>query len=267
MGRNSFVPYMQLADEQGNPLVVNSLYDQNYKDSFGSGKLLDWNYYPLTDWQYNQVKTKISEVMINAGVNYKIVKGLEADIKYQYQRQNDNSNNLHTAESYYARNYVNRFSQIDSNGNVIFIVPKGGIIDVSNGLTITNNIRGQLSYSGKWDKHQLSAIAGAESRDAQRTYNSNRSYGYNENKMSSVNIDYTHQYPMLPSGSSDFIQRQESQENVLQDLFLYSPMQHIPTMVNILFREALEEMPVIFSGLPPMTSGILLVCGRFMGYF
>ena len=211
MGRNSFVPYMQLADEQGNPLVVNSLYDQNYKDSFGSGKLLDWNYYPLTDWQYNQVKTKISEVMINAGVNYKIVKGLEADIKYQYQRQNDNSNNLHTAESYYARNYVNRFSQIDSNGNVIFIVPKGGIIDVSNGLTITNNIRGQLSYSGKWDKHQLSTIAGAESRDAQRTYNSNRSYGYNENKMSSVNIDYTHQYPMLPSGSSDFIQRQESQ--------------------------------------------------------
>ena len=57
MARNSFVPYMQLADEQGNPLVVNSLYDQNYKDSFGSGKLLDWNYYPLTDWQYNQVKT------------------------------------------------------------------------------------------------------------------------------------------------------------------------------------------------------------------
>ncbi len=95
MGRNSFVPYMQLADENGRPLAVNKDYNQNYKDSFEKGKLNDWNYYPLTDWQNDQVKTKASEVMINAGINYKILKGLEADVKYQHQRLNDNSDNLH----------------------------------------------------------------------------------------------------------------------------------------------------------------------------
>ena len=211
MGRNAFVPYMQLADDDGNPLVVVKDYDQNYKESFGAGKLLDWNYYPLTDWKFNQIKTKVSEVMINTSVNYKIVKGLEADIKYQYQRQNDNSTNLHTAESYYARNYINRFAQLETNGNVTFIVPKGGIIDISNGVTVINNLRGQLSYSGKWDKHQLSTIAGAESRDAVRTYSANRAYGYDENRMSSTGIDYTHQYPLLPSGGTEFIQRLQSQ--------------------------------------------------------
>lgn len=209
MGRNSFVPYMQLADENGNPLVVNKDYNQNYKDSFEKGKLNDWNYYPLTDWQNDQVKTKASEVMVNAGINYKILKGLEADVKYQHQRLNDNSDNLHNAQSYYARNYVNSFAQIN-NGNVTFIVPKGGILDQSASLTTINNIRGQLSYTGQWNRHNISAIAGGESRDAVRTYNYNRYYGFDQDRMTSGAVDYAHQYPLLPTGSTDFIQRNQS---------------------------------------------------------
>ncbi|WP_276964377.1 SusC/RagA family TonB-linked outer membrane protein [Chryseobacterium sp.] len=209
MGRNSFVPYMQLADEIGRPLVVNKDYNQNYKDSFEKGKLNDWNYYPLTDWQNDQIKTKASEVMVNAGIKYKIWKGLEADVKYQHQRLNDNSDNLHNAQSYYARNYVNSFAQIN-NGNVTFIVPKGGILDQSASLTTISNIRGQLSYSGQWNRHNISAIAGGESRDAVRNYNYNRYYGFDQDRMTSGAVDYAHQYPLLPTGSTDFIQRNQS---------------------------------------------------------
>ena len=217
MDRSSFVPYMQLADDNGNPLAVFKSYDQNYKDSFEKGKLLDWNYYPLDDWKYDQVKTKGTEVMITTGINYKIIKGLEADLKYQYQRQHDTSDNLHGAQSYFARNYVNMFAQVDSNGgngnndSYTFVVPKGGILDKSGALTVINNIRGQLSYAGKWNKHSLSLIAGGESRDAVRTYESNRYYGFNEDRMSSGSVDYTHQYPLLPTGSMEFIQRIQSQ--------------------------------------------------------
>lgn len=209
MGKNSFVPYMQLADENGRPLAVNKDYNQNYKDSFENGKLNDWNYYPLTDWQNDQVKTKASEVMVNADINYKIWKGLEADVKYQHQRLNDNSDNLHNAQSYYARNYVNSFAQIN-NGNVTFIVPKGGILDQSTSLTTINNIRGQLSYTGQWNRHNISATAGGESRDAVRTYNYNRYYGYDQERMTSGAVDYAHQYPLLPTGSTEFIQRNQS---------------------------------------------------------
>ena len=221
MGRNAFVPYMQLADHEGNPLAVFKGYDQNYKESFEKGKLLDWNYYPLTDWRDDQLKTKGTEVLISAGINYKILKGLEADLKYQYQRGNDTSENLHGAQSYFARNYINMFAQKNSNGgnggsggngneSYTFVVPKGGILDQSAGLSVTNNIRGQLSYSGKWNRHSLSLLAGGESRDAVRTYDSNRFYGYDENRMSSGSIDYIHQYPLLPTGSVEFIQRIQS---------------------------------------------------------
>ncbi|MDN4011058.1 SusC/RagA family TonB-linked outer membrane protein [Chryseobacterium gambrini] len=209
MGRNSFVPYMKLADENSRPLAVNKDYNQNYKDSFEKGKLNDWNYYPLTDWQNDGIKTKASEVMVNAGINYKIWKGLEADVKYQHQRLNDNSDNLHNARSYYARNYVNSFAQIN-NGNVTFIVPKGGILDQSASLTTINNIRGQVSYTGQWNRHNISAIAGGESRDAVRTYHYNRYYGYDQDRMTSGAVDYAHQYPLLPTGSTDFIQRNQS---------------------------------------------------------
>ncbi|WP_407475496.1 SusC/RagA family TonB-linked outer membrane protein [Elizabethkingia anophelis] len=210
MARNSAVPYMQLADSNGNPSIVTKGYDQNYKDNFGSGKLLDWNYYPLLDWQNDRTKTNGTEVMINASVNYKILRGFEAEFKYQYQRQNDITESLHNSQSYFARNYVNSFAQVDTNGNTNFIVPKGGILDKSGALTIINNVRGQLNYTGKWHKHGVTAIAGAESRDAVRSYEYNRYYGYNENSMASGSVDYTRQYTLLPTGSMEFIQRGQS---------------------------------------------------------
>lgn len=211
MGKNSFVPYMQLADNQGNPMPVFKDFDQNYKDSYANAKIEDWNYYPLADWKHDRVETLSSEIIVNAGLSYQIIKGLNAEVKYQYQRLNDDAQHIYGAQSYYARNYVNRFAQVDDAGNVVFVVPKGAILDQSLSSTGINNMRGQLTYDKKWGRHSVSAIAGGESRDAVRDYSSNRYYGYDEDRRTSSSIDYTHQYPLLTSGSMEFIQR-------LQDL-------------------------------------------------
>ena len=105
------IPYMEFADREGNALVVNSIYNQEYKNTVQGNGLLDWNYYPLTDWQYSTTENNTNEILIDAGINYKILKGLEADVKYQYQRVNGQSTLLNDEQSYSARLQINQFAK------------------------------------------------------------------------------------------------------------------------------------------------------------
>lgn len=203
------VPYIKLADQYGNPMAVIKDIDQNFKNSFRNTKLLDWNYYPLADWQEDRQKTNSTEIMMNFGIQYKVLKGLDVDVKYQYQQQHVVSENLHGKNSYFARNYINSFAQIASDGTVTFIVPKGAILDQFFSRSETHNSRGQLNYNSRWGKHGLTAIAGAEVRQAAIKSDNNRFYGINEENLSVGNVDYIHQYPKLVNGSYDFIQRNQ----------------------------------------------------------
>lgn len=210
MKNGNAVPYMKLADQYGNPMVVARDYDQNFKDSFRNTKLLDWNYYPFTDWQSDRQKTNNTEVILNSGIQYKLIKGLDVDLKYQYQRQNVFSDNLHGENSYFARNYINSFAQVAQNGTVTFIVPKGGILDKSSALAEIHNGRAQLNFNDKWGKHGFTAIAGAEARQTKTIFDNNRYYGFNDKSLTIGTVDYIHQYPRLVNGSNSFIQNNQS---------------------------------------------------------
>ena len=48
-----------------------------YKNSLIGQGLLDWNYYPLTDWQHTLAENTTNEIILNAGINYKLLKGLD----------------------------------------------------------------------------------------------------------------------------------------------------------------------------------------------
>jgi len=210
MKGNWKIPYMEFADAQGNPLVVNSIFDQNYKNSLQGSGLLDWNYYPLTDWQHNVTRNDTNEIIINAGINYKIIKGLDADVKYQYQRVNGQSSNLWDKDSYEARYLINSFAQKNPDGSIRFIVPKGGILNKGNTQAAINNLRGQLNYDRTSGRHNISAIAGGEIRETITNYETNRYYGYNPNDMSFGVVDLTQQYPHFVTGENNFIENNRS---------------------------------------------------------
>lgn len=210
MKNGNAVPYIKLADQNGNPLAVTKDINQNFKDSFKETDVLDWNYYPLTDWLNDRQKTNEMETILNTGIQYKIFNGLDADVKYQYQRQNSVSENLHGENSYYTRNFVNNFAQVKTDGSVNFIVPKGGILDKYNGIAETHNIRGQINFNRKWNRHGIVAIGGAETRQSKIKSETSRFYGFNEQNLSFGNIDYVNQYPRLVTGSYDYIQNNQS---------------------------------------------------------
>lgn len=223
MRNNWKVPYMQFADDSGNPLVMNYMLDQDYKNSLQGTGLLDWNYYPLTDWMHNIVQNKTNEFILNAGLNYRIIEGLDFDIKYQYQHNNGESSTLYDDQSYYARNYVNNFAKKNTDGSISFVVPKGGIFDKGLSETAINNLRGQLNYNRNFGKHSINAIAGGEIRETITQYDNNRYYGYNTNTLSNASIDYTNQHPNFVTGSLDFIERGTSlRETNIRFVSLYA---------------------------------------------
>ncbi|MGA9212149.1 SusC/RagA family TonB-linked outer membrane protein [Kaistella sp.] len=223
MKGNWKIPYLEFADSAGHPLAVNADYDQNYKNSLAGQGLLDWNYYPLTDWQNNQSKNNSNEIIINAGANYKLLKGLDADVKYQYQSLNGQSSSIKDEESYSTRYLINSFAQRNSDGTIKFIIPKGGILDKGNTQAAINNVRGQLNYNAAFGKHQISAIAGGETRSTVTKYETNRYYGYNQHDLSSAVVDYTHDYPNFVTGDNNFIQKNSSlRETRLNFLSFYA---------------------------------------------
>ncbi len=199
-------PYTQFADPAGNPLPVIRDYRQSYKETAGGGRLLDWNYYPLEDYRHDRTTTNLQDVLGNASLNYRLPLGLEAAVRYQYQRQQTATEHLQDAQSYAARNLVNYYTQIDpATGAVTYGVPKGGTLDQGSSLLEAHNARGQLNFNRTWGDHEVAALSGGEVRHARTTGSNTRRYGYDENSLTSGLVDYVNLYPSFINGSLSFI--------------------------------------------------------------
>jgi TonB-linked SusC/RagA family outer membrane protein len=201
----SLYPYARFADQQGNSLPIVKDYRQVYKASAGAGKLLDWQYYPLEDYKHAIATSNLNDILINAGLTYELPFHLSANLNYVYERQQITAKTDNDAQSYFARNIVNTFTQLNQSSELIYKVPQGGILDVSNAYLNVHQIRAQLTYNHTWGNHEISAIAGGELRQAANSSTSNRFYGYDNQVLTYGNVDYTQSYPDILSGYNQFI--------------------------------------------------------------
>lgn len=198
-----YVPYIQLAAENGNALPVANIYRDVYTDTAGQGKLLNWKYVPLEDYKQNQGISRLDEMLATAGISYQLFKPLQIEIKYQFQQQRSNTEANASIQSFDARNTINLFSQLNrSTGLVKYIVPVGDILNLDNSLLRSQNFRTQLNFSKAWQLHQLNAIAGTEIREVKSTSNGARYYGYKEDPLTFSNVDMVNSYPTFITGST-----------------------------------------------------------------
>lgn len=206
---SNLLPYTQIADENGTTLAVPKNNRQSFMESFGNGQLMDWSYYPLNDWKHRVNNGNTTDILVKAELQYDIIQGLKIGAYYQYERQNSLGTTIFDEESYTARDYINRFSQLN-NGSIKYIVPKGGILDKSNTTLVANNIRTVLSYDKDLGRGHLTAIAGGEMRDAHQQNYSDRFYGYNSNNLTFGNVDYSQSYPTIITGAKSYIVNMQS---------------------------------------------------------
>lgn len=197
-----YANYFRLADDNGTPLPVATLYRDSYTDTAGAGKLLDWKYYPLKEYELNKTVTRTNELFATAGLQYKVTRHLNLDIRYQFQQQTINRETIAEAESFAVRNTVNLFSQLNrSTGAVKYIVPPGGIRSTGNSSLESGTLRGQLNYRRQWQIHELSVLLGAEIRQTKAAGEGATQYGYTDDPLSFYPVDLVNTYPTFITGS------------------------------------------------------------------
>ena len=210
-------PYLSLIDNDGSALAVYSAYRSSFLDTLGEGKLLDWKYYPLEDWKHDNTVTKVQEIFANIGLQYQIFPSLNLDLRYQYQKQNDESKRVADSESYAARDIINSFSQLDrSTGIIGYIVPLGGLISVNRAAKESYTWRGQLNLDQKINRyHLLTAILGAEIRQIMGYSDNYTAYGYETDPLTSASVDFLNTYPHFITGDYEGIPGPSSFSNTI----------------------------------------------------
>lgn len=204
-GNGWIPPYSSLADEDGNPVKIYQRR-QIYVDSVGGGKLLDWNYYPLEDYRHSIRAVRSIDMLANAGLKYQLLKGLSAGVKVQYERQSGDTEFLQDAYSYYTRDLINNFSKLNNaTGAVSYVVPRGDILDLTESVFKSYNIRGQVNYDKRISDHEFAFLAGAEVKENRTSSNTYRTYGLDQDILTIGAVDYVNQYPQLTTGINSFV--------------------------------------------------------------
>ncbi|MDB5199212.1 MAG: TonB-dependent Receptor Plug Domain protein [Chitinophagaceae bacterium] len=188
-------PYNQIADATDNPLPIANTLRLSYASTAGNGKLLNWLYEPLDELNngYSNTIANQTDYRINLSLSYKILKGLKASALYTYEKGITENNNLNELQSYYARNLINTYTQINSStGAVTYPLPVGGILNYSQTEIHSNDGRFQLNYENKWGRHEVNVIAGTEIDDYSGLNTTYSLFGYNPetatNQNSSLNF-------------------------------------------------------------------------------
>lgn len=177
-----FFPYTQLADANGNPLPITDKYLTEFVDAAPGSGYLNWQFVPLQELRDhdNATTTNNYDIRANVGLNYTIIPGLVAEAKYQYERQLTNSLQDATQQSFYTRDLINQFSNVNANGQVTgYNVPVGDILQYGYTNLVSQDLRLQLNYNKEWKSNSLSLLGGYEVRDVPTTFNAYAEYGYN----------------------------------------------------------------------------------------
>lgn len=192
-------PYALMADQEGKALSIVNSYRQSYIDTAGQGKLLDWQYRPLDELRLANNTTNVTDYRINVGLRYAIFRDLNVNLLYQYNRGLSVYRGLHSVESYFTRDLINQYTQINGN-TVTRPIPLGDILDKRDLSYEAHNFRSQLSYNHAWGTdHSLNALAGGEIRSFDNESNTSTLYGYNNDRQSFSVVDYATDFPMYQS--------------------------------------------------------------------
>jgi len=204
-GGRAIYPYARLVDDNGNPVSVTHDYRQGFVDEAMGKGLLDWSYNPLREIAVADNHSESTDLRINSRFKYRLLRGLDAEVIYQYTRSNSMSKNIQGLESYYTRNLINIYSQVNASGSLTRAIPLGAIQDLNTGLSVGNSVRSQLTYQRQFGQdHEVNAIGGYEIRSQESRINSSRLYGFSPLNVTNTAVDYIGLYKSYPSinGSS-----------------------------------------------------------------
>jgi len=211
LNNNLIYPYARLANETGKPLALPRDVRSMVITQASAQGLLPWEYVPLDELELADNRSALTDYRLNADVSYRVGQALTFQGLYQYGVENNSSRNMQSRQSYFARDLVNRFTQVNADGSLTRNLPYGDILDQGQSAALSHNARLQASYAKSWKQHhRIDAIAGSEIRSRTRKANSTRHYGYNDDYASLIPVDYVRQFPNYINGFNSVIPNMDS---------------------------------------------------------
>ncbi|MBB2950638.1 SusC/RagA family TonB-linked outer membrane protein [Sphingobacterium sp. JUb56] len=190
-------PYDRMYDDFGVALKTVKDLRFSFIDAIDNEKMLDWSYFPAHELDANRA-IRGTDYRLNHQLVVEIVKGLNFSGEYLFQKGLHKNNRHYLLQSYFTRNLINSFTQIDPNTDLVrHPIPVGGILDDDHSQYINRSGRAQLNLDKSLGRHEIHALAGYELRDYSSHSSTDRRYGYDEETMISGNnaMDFSKEFP------------------------------------------------------------------------
>lgn len=190
-GTVAAMPYDALYNEDGSYAYI---YPYNYyraQEINNTDGLRFMGYNAVEEATNNMQKSNSMYWKLFTHADFKIVKGLDFGVKFQYENRTSDVEQYDEADSYYMRYMINQFASVNPKGGFIYNIPEGGRMANTNSRWNYLNLRGQFNYQTTIaDKHDITALLGGEIReDKYRSKNGER-YGYDEQKLTYQMVDW-----------------------------------------------------------------------------
>lgn len=198
-------PYAKLADASGQALATVRDLRSGYIDSVEALGFLPWRFRLLDEVAQTEQSSITKNLVAKVGLRYRFNPHFTADLQYQQEYQTVFTRQLRNAQTYAARHLVNRFSVRNATtGSFTYPVPQGGLLDQSESVLNSQNLRGQINYQQSFENdHSLNAIGGFEIRQRKANGFSRSILGYDDAYGIGVGtINYQSSMPVHPFGNS-----------------------------------------------------------------
>lgn len=230
-GAKELLPYTKLTDENGKAVSVPRDFRPSFIALAEEKGLLNWSFIPLEDYKYNRHHNKDDHLLLNIKLKYNVFERLSLEMMMQREQNTNLRNTFYGSESYFTRDLINRFTQVEDE-SIFRPVPLGSIVDNGTNSLSADNYRGQLNYDYKEGRHDLALFFGGEIRQIRTKGNIFRRYGYNENNLTSSDVDFLslHPYYYFPVLKGRISSGTGFSETVNRNISLYA-------MANYTFKE------------------------------
>ena len=178
--------------KNGNPLNVPTYKSEWEMKRLTDLGLKDEHYSPITNRREERYDSKESYYRLMLGLNLKIMKGLNFDVRFQTENSADKTVEIHSERSYYVRNMINDAAQYNpATKKLTLNVPEGAHYAESRGDADSYTLRAQLNFNRDFGPHSITALAGGERRRTKTTNTSIYYMGFDESTLAYKPIDPT----------------------------------------------------------------------------
>ncbi|WP_331138143.1 SusC/RagA family TonB-linked outer membrane protein [Flavobacterium sp.] len=189
INQNTLLPYNQIVGDDGKSV--------NYYQRYYSGQTIPLEQAGYLPWTYNYVDelnnldNSSNELNFGATISATapLLKGLDAVGTYSIENGRTSNDNMYNENTFYTRDRINSATSRNSNGDLVYGIPKGGIYQNNEFGASSYTVRGQLNYDGIIAQdHLINAMAGIEARETRETVDSRTLFGYNPKTQTSVDL-------------------------------------------------------------------------------